>query len=75
MGKGMQGDMVRTLNGALAAAVEGTAAAERERDVLAKDLETAKAAVAAAKSLDKYFKDHVEKSLARIDQNNNSNSK
>ena len=33
------------------------------------------AAVAAAKSLDKYFKDHVEKSLARIDQNNNRNSK
>ena len=30
------------------------------------------AAVAAAKSLDNYFKDHVEKSLARIDQNNNS---
>ena len=33
------------------------------------------AAVAAAKSLDNYFKDHVEKSLARIDQNNNTQSK
>ena len=33
------------------------------------------AAVAAAKSLDSYFKDHVQKSLARIDQNNNTQSK
>ena len=33
------------------------------------------AAVAAAKSLDSYFKEHVEKSLARIDQNNNGLSK
>ena len=33
------------------------------------------AAVAAAKSLDNYFKDHVQKSLARIDQNNNTQSK
>ena len=33
------------------------------------------AAVAAAKSLDSCFKDHVQKSLARIDQNNNTQSK
>ena len=38
------------------------------------DLDNA-AAVAAAKSLDTYFKEHVENALARIDINQNNNNK
>ena len=45
MGKGaaVQGDMVRTLNGALAQAIESTTTAERERDRLGKELEAERA--------------------------------
>lgn len=46
MGKGaavMQSDMARTLNGALAAAIESTTTAERERDRLGKELEAERA--------------------------------
>ena len=45
MGKGaaVQGDMVRTLNGALAQAIESTTTAERERDRLGEELEAERA--------------------------------
>ena len=45
MGKGVQEDIVRTLKGALAAAVESTTSAERERDKLQAELATEQARV------------------------------